>query len=81
MLPPAEKLQNVFGVFLQFQIGVDNDVVFVTWEVWDSMKILYGRQYVTAQDLEPFRVRFTGAVLFLDYVSQKQPSLKRGAEK
>ena len=24
MLPPAEKLQNFFGVFLQFQIGVDN---------------------------------------------------------
>ena len=22
--PPAEKLQNFFGVFLQFQIGVDN---------------------------------------------------------
>lgn len=21
--PPAEKLQNFFGVFLQFQIGVD----------------------------------------------------------
>ena len=24
--PPAEKLQNFFGVFLQFQIGVDNHV-------------------------------------------------------
>ena len=24
--PPAEKLQNFFGVFLQFQIGVDNTV-------------------------------------------------------
>lgn len=58
--------------------GIGNDFFFVPWEVWDSMKILYGRQYVTAQDLEPFRVRFTGAVLFLDYVSQKQPSLKRG---
>ena len=22
--PPAEKLQNFFGVFLQFQIGVDS---------------------------------------------------------
>ena len=25
MLPPAEKLQNFFGVFLQFQIGVDKN--------------------------------------------------------
>ena len=23
--PPAEKLQNFFGVFLQFHIGVDNE--------------------------------------------------------
>ena len=27
MLPPAEKLQNFFGVFLQFQIGVDNEFI------------------------------------------------------
>ena len=26
MLPPAEKLQNFFGVFLQFQIGVDTGI-------------------------------------------------------
>ena len=25
--PPAEKLQNFFGVFLQFQIGVDTGAV------------------------------------------------------
>ena len=24
--PPAEKLQNFFGVFLQFQIGVDSNL-------------------------------------------------------
>lgn len=27
--PPAEKLQNFFGVFLQFQIGVDKTCVAV----------------------------------------------------
>ena len=25
--PPAEKLQNFFGVFLQFQIGVDKQLI------------------------------------------------------
>ena len=25
--PPAEKLQNFFGVFLQFQIGVDKGIM------------------------------------------------------
>jgi hypothetical protein len=46
------------------------------------MKERYGRQYVTAEDIEPFRVRitgadierfrvrFTGAVMFLDYANK-----------
>jgi len=34
----------------------------------------YGRQYVTAADIEPYRVRFTGAVLFLDYIHKRGES-------
>ena len=40
--PPAEKLQNFFGVFLQFQIGVDN----IQWDestirqLVDTVKVL-----------------------------------------
>lgn len=33
--PPAEKLQNFFGVFLQFQIGVDK---FGGVRIYHSMK-------------------------------------------
>ena len=33
MLPPAEKLQNFFGVFLQFQIGVDISIYITVCEV------------------------------------------------
>ena len=29
--PPAEKLQNFFGVFLQFQIGVDSELCALKW--------------------------------------------------
>jgi len=32
------------------------------------MKQHFGRQYVTAADVGIYRVRFTGAVMFLDYV-------------
>ena len=32
------------------------------------MKAHFGHVSVSAAELEPFRVRFTGAVLFLDYV-------------
>ena len=48
--------------------GIGDKFYFVPWNVWRDMKELYGRQYVTAEDIEPYRVRFTGAVLFLDYV-------------
>lgn len=50
--------------------GIGNDFFFVPWNVWRNMKKCYGRKYVTAADLEPFRIRFNGAVLFLDYVHQ-----------
>ncbi len=34
----------------------------------------YGRLYATADNLEIFRVKFTGAVMFLDYVHEKKNS-------
>ena len=41
---------------------------FVPWPVWRDMKEAFGHMSVSAAELEDFRVRFTGAVLFLDYV-------------
>ena len=46
--------------------GIGNNFFFVPWEIWRDMKENFGRKYVTAANLEPFRVRFNGAVLFLD---------------
>ena len=35
MLPtPAEKLQNFFGVFLQFHIGVDSEISKEDYDKW-----------------------------------------------
>lgn len=47
--------------------GIGNNFFFVPWDVWRDMKEHFGRKYVTAANLERFRVRFNGAVLFLDY--------------
>lgn len=47
--------------------GIGSDFFFVQWEVWRDMKERFGRRYVTAADIEHWRVRFNGAVLFLDY--------------
>lgn len=46
--------------------GIGNVFAFVPWAVWRSMKEIYGRKYMTAEDLEPYRVRFNGACMFLD---------------
>ena len=53
-------------------IGIQDTFYFIPWEVWRDMKQHYGRQYVTAADITAYRVRFTGAVLFLDYIRKEQ---------
>lgn len=54
--------------------GIGNDFFFVPWDVWRDMKEHFGRKYVTAADLERWRVRFNGAVLFLDYTHERSGS-------
>ena len=56
------------GALAAVCVGIQNDFFFVPWLIWDDMKNLYGRQYVTADDLKELRVKFNGSVLFLDYV-------------
>lgn len=55
-------------------VGIGNGFYFVPWEVWRDMKEHFGRKYVTAADLKPWRVKFNGAVLFLDYVHERSGS-------
>lgn len=51
-------------------VGIDNSFFMVPWHVFADMKALYGRQYVTAEDIARYRVKFNGAILFLDYADQ-----------
>ncbi len=53
-------------------IGIKEKYYFIPWAVWRDMKTLYGRQYITADDVEEYRVKFNGAVLFLDYINAKK---------
>lgn len=46
--------------------GIKDVYAFIPWPVWRSMQDIYGRKYMTAEDLEPYRVRFNGACMFLD---------------
>lgn len=46
--------------------GIGSVYAFIPWAVWRSMKDIYGRKYMTAEDMEPYRVKFNGACMFLD---------------
>lgn len=59
-------------------IGIQDKFFFIPWEVWQDMKKIYGRQYITAGDIEPYRVKFTGAVMFLDYANGENEFLGGG---
>lgn len=50
--------------------GIDDKFFFVPWEIWRDMKQYFGRKYVTAADVEAFRVKFNGTVMFLDYIHE-----------
>ena len=59
------------GALAAVCIGISSGFYFVPWQVWRDMKQTFGRQYVTAADVEPYRIRFTGAALFLDYITER----------
>jgi recombination protein U len=52
--------------------GICDKFYFIPWLVWRDMKDQFGRLYVKAEDVEQYRVRFTGAVMFLDYIHYKE---------
>lgn len=35
----------------------------VPWKVWDNMKAIYGRQYVTEKDVQQFQIPYTAGVI------------------
>lgn len=49
-------------------ICIEDKFFFIPWIIWRDMKGHYGRKYVTANDVEEYRVKFNGSVLFLDYI-------------
>ncbi|GIP17792.1 hypothetical protein J40TS1_34340 [Paenibacillus montaniterrae] len=61
------KLGAVTGVC----VGIKDNFYFIPWNIWRDMKAIYGRQYLKTEDIEQYRVKFNGAVMFLDYVSER----------
>lgn len=54
------------GALVGVCVGIKDTFAFIPWEIWNNMKETYGRQYLNVNDIEKFKVRFNGHVLFLD---------------
>lgn len=53
-------------------VGIQDRYFFVPFPVFDHMKEFYGRKYATAEDLQPWAVRFDGAIHFLDNIAPQE---------
>lgn len=62
------EIYDSLGAMVGVCVGMDNQFYFVPWNVWSNMKELYGRKYVTPEDIALYEVVFLGEVRFLDYV-------------
>ena len=61
---------NRLGALCGVCICIQDDFFFIPWNVWRDMKEMYGRQYLKAEDIEEYKVRFDGAVHFLDRLNR-----------
>ena len=52
------------AAFVLVGYGLD-DFFRVPWPVWRDMKDIYGRKYIKASDLEPYRVQYIAGVIKL----------------
>lgn len=50
----------------------DNSAYCVPWSVWTNMKALFGRLYVTQEDIAEYAVRGDLRVWFLDHIGEVQ---------
>ena len=57
---------NRLGALCGVCVNIQEGFFFIPWNVWRDMKEMYGRQYLKADDIEEYRVRFDGAVHFLE---------------
>lgn len=53
-------------------VGLEDKFFFIPWTIWRDMKEHYGRKYITANDVEEYRVKFNGSILFLDYIYESK---------
>ena len=66
-LDKHERLGAITGVCA----GIQDEYYFIPYGFWKNMKNILGRRYIKQKDVQQYRVKFNGAVLFLDYINEK----------
>ena len=67
-----ERLEShaKLGALAFVVVEVNGGFYTVPWAQWRDMKQIYGRQYMTKSDLDPFAVMYKHGVMFLDQLSK-----------
>lgn len=70
----AASLQEYYeqGAVTAVCAGIQDRFFMLPWDVFARMKERYGRQYVRAEDVAEYEIKFNGVALFLDYRDGRQ---------
>lgn len=55
-----------FGALCFILVSMGDGFYRVPWDHWKNLKGLYGHKYLSPEEIEKYKVRFKGNVLFLD---------------
>lgn len=65
-LEEHDKLGALCGVC----INIRNSYFFIPWSVWRNMKQMYGRLYITEEDVKEYQVPYNGTIKFLANIEE-----------
>lgn len=68
----ALEKHRSLGALSYVCVGIQDNFYFIPWHTWRDMKLHYGRKYLKCEDISPYRVRFDGALKFLNYMNPKE---------
>lgn len=66
------KLHEELGACAGVCVQVRKTYAFIPFSIWKDMKELYGRKYMTENEIKKFEVNTFGYIAFLDYVTEER---------
>ena len=72
----AQALQDFYkmGAFSAVCAGIGDQYFMVPWPEFIGMKTIFRHSYITADDVQKWRVKFDGVIWFLDYLNPEDES-------